>query len=479
MVKTVRNAVREIAREPRQHLSTLLICAVAAFFGAAMIVGTQLLAHLIAGPQGADGAEGGVALMLGLLGTVFFGIAIFVAAIVVVNTFSIVVAGRTRTIALLRLLGASASSLRRGIGVEGLIVGGVGAVLGTVLADVAALGAAAWLERRPDATPLGFAITPATAVPGAVVVLMAWWAAWRGARPVLAVSPIEGTRRTVEPALKTLRRGSRALLVLALLGIVLGVGLLGLGVLVGFASSAGVLLGFLGGIVSFTGIALGSAWIMPAFLGLAGLPLRASAAGRLAAGSARRHPLRASRTSMGLVIGITLIMMFATLGQTFQTVMTRRSRELGIAEDQTSSIMRSIDDVLWFLTAMLVFSLVIAAIGVVDNMQASVMQRTRELGMLRTIGLSTAGLWRMILAETAQLTLAAALFAIPLGILYGWCGALSMLASVDGIGFFLPTPPWAMIGLVLLGCAVITGIAAALPARRVTRVSPVASLAAD
>ncbi|MEG6529057.1 FtsX-like permease family protein, partial [Bordetella bronchiseptica] len=62
-------------------------------------------------------------------------IAIFVAAIVVVNTFSIVVAGRTRTIALLRLLGASASSLRRGFGVEGLIVGGVGAVLGTVLAD--------------------------------------------------------------------------------------------------------------------------------------------------------------------------------------------------------------------------------------------------------------------------------------------------------------------------------------------------------
>ncbi|MBN4844936.1 ABC transporter permease, partial [Staphylococcus sp. EG-SA-29] len=156
-------------------------------------------------------------------------------------------------------------------------------------------------------------------------------------------------------------------------------------------------------------------------LGLAGLPLRASAAGRLAAGSARRHPLRASRTSMGLVIGITLIMMFATLGQTFQTVMTRWSRELGIAEDQTSSVMRSIDDVLWFLTAMLVFSLVIAAIGVVNNMQASVMQRTRELGMLRTIGLSTAGLWRMILAETAQLTLAAALFAIPLGILYGWC----------------------------------------------------------
>ena len=103
MVKTVRNAVREIAREPRQHPSTLLICAVAAFFGAAMIAGTQLLAHLIAGPQGADGAEGGVALMLGLLGTVFFGIAIFVAAIVVVNTFSIVVAGRTRTIALLRL----------------------------------------------------------------------------------------------------------------------------------------------------------------------------------------------------------------------------------------------------------------------------------------------------------------------------------------------------------------------------------------
>lgn len=477
MTNPVKSALRELAHHPRQHASTLLICTVAAFFGAAMIGGTHLVSALVGGPEGADGNIG---LMLGLMGIVFFGIAIFVAAIVVVNTFSIVVAGRTRTIAMLRLLGASASTLRRGIAVEGLVVGLLGALLGTVLGGAASLTAAGILQGRGLGVALmDHAVTPGMAFPGLVVVMMAWFSAWRGARPVLSVSPIEGTRRATEPALKTLRQGGRAMLVLAVLAILAGAALLLLGVLAGLFTPLGVLIGFLGGVVSFTGIALGASWIMPAFLGLAGTLLRGSTAGRLAVGNARRHPLRASRTSMGLVIGITLIMMFGTLGETFRAVMTRWSQGMGIGPEDVSMLSHGIDYVLWFLYAMLAFSLVIAGIGVANNMKASVLQRTKELGMLRTVGLSTPSMWRMILAETAQLTMAAALFAIPLGILYGWCGSLSMLASLPGIGVFLPTPPWLVGALVLLGCAAITGIATALPARQVARVSPVAALAAD
>lgn len=479
MMRHLRSALRDVRHDPRQHAATLLICTVASFFGASMIAGTNLLIGVIGGPEGMDGIEGNAAIMFMLLVAVFFGIALFVASMVVTNTFSIVVAGRTRTIAMMRLLGASAARLRWSIAGEGLIIGVLGAALGLFLACGAGLGGAVFLADRGYGEHLPSAVLSRGMLwPGIFVAVMALFAAWRGSRPVLNVSPLEGTRRSTEPALTSLRQGSRVLLVLSILGISGGLGLLLLGVLVGLASPLGVLIGFVGGIISFTGIALGSAWIMPMFLGLAGLLLRGTTAGRMAVGNTRRHPLRAARTSMGLVIGITLIMMFGTVGETFTTVMTRWARQENLSPEETALVSQSIDGILWFLYAMLAFSLLIAGIGVANNMKASIMQRTRELGMLRTIGLSAPSMWRMILIETTQLTLAAALFALPLGVFYGWCGTLSMLASVAH-GPFLPTLPWTVAAAVLLGCAVITAVSAALPARQVARVSPVAALAAD
>lgn len=475
MLTHLRTALRELRHNPRQHGSTLLICTVAAFFGAGMIVGTRLLTAVLGGDDPGSGALG---VMLGVTSTVFFGIALFVASLVVVNSFSILVAGRTRTLAMLRLLGASASRLRWGIATEGLVTGVLGAVLGTVLAAVAGLATACTLADRGYGDHLGEVLTGKMLWPGVLVTFMAVAAAWRGARPVLNVSPLEGTRRSVEPTLKTLRRTSRPLLVLSILGVLAGVFLLGLGVLVGLATPLGVLIGFCGGVLSFTGIAVGSAWVMPAFLGAAGWLLRGTAMGRMAVANTRRHPLRAARTSMSLVIGITLIMMFGTVGETLKSTVTSWVEDGLLSEEELPGLLAVTDFVLWFLYAMLAFSLIIAGIGMADNIKAAVMQRTRELGMMRTLGLSVPSLWRMIFAETAQLTIAAALLALPLGVFYGWCGTVSMLASVDH-QLRLPAIPWLAAALVVAGCAVITSLAASLPVRQVTRVSPVAALAAD
>lgn len=76
-----------------------------------------------------------VPLLLGVLGVIFILIAAFVAIIVTTNTFAIVMAGRARRTALLRLLGASASTLRGAVAIEGLVVGAIGAVLGTLAAS--------------------------------------------------------------------------------------------------------------------------------------------------------------------------------------------------------------------------------------------------------------------------------------------------------------------------------------------------------
>ena len=66
---------------------------------------------------------------------------------------------------------------------------------------------------------------------------------------------------------------------------------------------------------------------------------------------------------------------------------------------------------------------VIAAVGLVNNLSLSVLQRTRELGLLRALGFSVRQLRQMILSESAQLTLTAVLLGILLGTVYGWAGA--------------------------------------------------------
>ncbi|WP_129656599.1 ABC transporter permease [Rothia halotolerans] len=472
----MRDALRELIRSPRQHAATLLVVVVAAMFGTLLIGGTVILSNVVLGNEAFSGS-GTVIVMLALVAIVFFGIALFVASLTVSNTFSIVVAGRTGRLALLRLIGASARRLRRSIASEGLLVGLLGAVLGTAAGAALCLAGAAWAESAGAGEDLSAGVvTGWLAWPGLLTALTAWWAAHVGARPVLTVSPLEATRRSAEPALKAVR-SRRGMLVLSVAATVLGAVLLVAGTLLGSLNPVGVLPAFLGGVLSFTGLALGAGWVMPAVFRATSLLLGRGTAGRLAAAGIRRHPLRSARTSMGLVIGVTLVVMFATAGETFRTVMQEMLDAAGADASAAVEFNRGVDSVLLFLYAMLLFSVVIAAIGVANSMKATIMQRARELALLRVTGLSRGQLWRMIGSEAAHLTVAAALLAIPLGVFYGWCGVLSMLWSVQGIGFFPPAVPWATLAVVVAGCVLITLAATVLPARRAAAAPPVRALA--
>lgn len=128
-------------------------------------------------------------------------------------------------------------------------------------------------------------------------------------------------------------------------------------------------------------------------------------------------------------------------------------------------------------SVLLGFSVLIAIVGVVNNLSLSVMQRTREIGLLRAVGLSRSAVRATIRAEAAQLTVAATTLGIVLGIVYGWAGALSLLSAIDGVGFFSPAIPWK----VLLATAVMAPLvvlASLVPARRATRITPTTTLAA-
>jgi putative ABC transport system permease protein len=366
------------------------------------------------------------------------------------------------------------------VSAEGLLVGVAGAVAGGALGTGLA-AAGIWLMGRLDIAhglevPL---LGPVLAAPLLTTVAITWAAAWAGSRRILTVSPMQATGQAREPSVDEARTG-RARHTLSVLGAAVGTALLVAGVALGQVSPLGILVALPGGMLSFTGLVLGSAWVMPPVQRLVGTLLGRGPAGRLAARNAARYPVRTARTTMGLVIGVTLIVMFATAAANVDKAMAlsaAASAEMMSAAD-IAETERLVADALAFFSVLLAFAVVIAVIGVVNNMSLSVLQRTREIGLLRAVGLSRRRVRAMILAESAQLTVAATALGVVLGVLYGWAGALSLLSALDGVGLIAPAPPWGVLAGAVVAAGLVVAAASLAPARRAARVSPTVALQA-
>ncbi len=127
---------------------------------------------------------------------------------------------------------------------------------------------------------------------------------------------------------------------------------------------------------------------------------------------------------------------------------------------------KSVDQVLDLFYVLLALSVIISLFGMINTLVLAVFERTRELGMLRAIGMTRRQMRRMIRHESIVTALIGAALGLPLGVLLA---ALTTRALGSlGIGFHLPTQQLA--AFVLL--AVIAGIAAAtLPARKAARLN--------
>jgi putative ABC transport system permease protein len=293
---------------------------------------------------------------------------------------------------------------------------------------------------------------------------------------VLHVSPIQATGGAVEKSLDE-AAGNRGRNVVAVVFFAFGGALLVLGMIIGMVNPVGVLVGVVGGLFSFTGVVLGSQLVMPVALRLTGRMFGRSAPARLAAENAVRYPERSSRTTIGLVIGITLVTMFAVCVETYQVII----RE---AQKTNPEVYQGVDQMLGVtvvvFSVLMGFSALIAAVGMVNNISLSVLQRTRELGLLRALGFTARQVREMILAESAQLTIAATLVGLVLGTFYGWAGAQSLLGSITGSpGLVLPSVPVGLLAILAGAAAVLTLVASVAPSRRATRIVPVAALAAE
>ncbi|MBM7170732.1 ABC transporter permease [Streptomyces sp. G44] len=141
--------------------------------------------------------------------------------------------------------------------------------------------------------------------------------------------------------------------------------------------------------------------------------------------------------------------------------------------DYKELIRQQIAVLLYLVYALLGLAIVIAVLGVVNTLALSVVERTREIGLLRAIGLGRRQLRRMIRLESVVIAVFGALLGLALGLVWGV--AVQQVLALQGMQEL--AFPWATIIAVVIGSVVVGLAAALLPALRASRMNVLAAIA--
>ncbi|MGW4228549.1 ABC transporter permease [Streptomyces sp. NPDC004980] len=124
---------------------------------------------------------------------------------------------------------------------------------------------------------------------------------------------------------------------------------------------------------------------------------------------------------------------------------------------------------------LLALAIIVAVLGVVNTLALSVVERTREIGLMRAIGLSRRQLRRMIRLESVVIALFGALLGLGLGM--GWGTSAQKLLALEGLGVL--EIPWPTILTVFVASAFVGLFAALVPAFRAGRMNVLNAIATD
>ncbi|GAA0609131.1 FtsX-like permease family protein [Kribbella sandramycini] len=262
----------------------------------------------------------GIDVLGGVFG-MFAVIALFVACLVISNTFTIVIAQRTREMALLRCVGASKRQVFSSVLAEATVVGVVASAIGVVF-GVALSALALALSREfdwgipPVSLHLGLTSIFVPLLLGTVATIVA---AVVPARRATKVAPLAALRPEAAPAAAS-KRG----IVRLVFGFLLLAG--GGALLAGSAAQHSVIFGVAGGVISFLGVLAIGSLLVPALIRVLGvLPAKTGVPSRIAVANAVRNPKRTAATTAALLIGVTLISLtcvgIASVQKTFDVSM--------------------------------------------------------------------------------------------------------------------------------------------------------------
>ncbi|MFG2223902.1 ABC transporter permease [Streptomyces sp. NPDC048644] len=233
----------------------------------------------------------------------FAGIALFVGVFIIANTFTMLVAQRTKELALLRAVGASRRQVTRSVLIEACVVGAVAAVVGLAAGIGIGAGLRALMNGTGATVPDGpLVVSPSTvltalAVGIVVTVLAAWLPGRRAAKipPVAAMNSVHAAATTkslvVRNTIGALFAGAGTAAVVVATGMDDGKALMGLGA-----------------VLLLIGVFILTPLLSRPLIALASPVLRMfGISGKLARQNAVRNPRRTAATASALMVGLTLI----------------------------------------------------------------------------------------------------------------------------------------------------------------------------
>ncbi|MEU2192517.1 FtsX-like permease family protein [Streptomyces fimicarius] len=245
----------------------------------------------------------------------FAGIALFVGIFLIANTFTMLVAQRTRELALMRAIGATRRQVKRSVLLEAAFVGALASVIGFALGLGLATGLRSAMGVMGGKIPAGPLVVSPTAVISAfavgilITVLAAWLPARRAAKiaPVAAMSSVHATASVKSLVVRNSIGG-----VIALLG--------SAGIVGGAASggTSGRQLVAAGAFFALIGVIILIPLLSRPVIALVRPLLKKvfGVSGKLASQNAVRNPRRTGATASALAIGLTLVTGISVLGVT-------------------------------------------------------------------------------------------------------------------------------------------------------------------
>jgi putative ABC transport system permease protein len=134
-----------------------------------------------------------------------------------------------------------------------------------------------------------------------------------------------------------------------------------------------------------------------------------------------------------------------------------------------------VDQILTIVYALLGLAVIIAVLGIVNTLALSVIERTREVGLLRAVGMSRRQLRSMVRLESVAIAVLGAVLGIGLGLVFG----VSIQRALSDQGVSVLSVPAVQLAVFVVLAALVGVLAAVWPARRAARMDVLRAITAD
>ena len=139
------------------------------------------------------------------------------------------------------------------------------------------------------------------------------------------------------------------------------------------------------------------------------------------------------------------------------------------------SIVGQVTSLLLFVIVLLLLAVVIALIGIANTLALSIFERTREIGLLRAVGMTRTQVRSAVRWESVIMALLGTALGLVIGLFFGW--ALIQALSDQGFDTFsVPIPLLVLVVLVAFGAGV---LAAVFPARRASNLNVLDAISSE